>query len=240
MDKPFARTGPIVAGAGPLAPPVEWFDNPGLDGPTPMMIDKAGRVFGHLATWNECHTGQCVRAPRSAAQYAYFTTGAVLCDDGESLVPTGVLTMGTGHAEIWQDATAAKAHYDNTGTAVADVAVGEDKYGIWFAGALRPDVGDLTIRAFRGSSLSGDWRQRGGRLELVAALAVNVPGFPVVRPRARVASGQEQALVAAGIVTAKTAHKMSTQAPSAPSAAMPEKYERMVRQSLRDRVHQHR
>ncbi|MCI4354550.1 MAG: hypothetical protein L3K06_04215, partial [Thermoplasmata archaeon] len=44
-----------------------------------------------------------------------------------------------------------------------------------------------------------------GNLELVALLAVNVPGFPVPRARALVASGDAEperlALVAAGIVT---------------------------------------
>jgi hypothetical protein len=52
--------------------------------------------------------------------------------------------------------------------------------------------------------VSGDWRRIGGQLRLVGLLAVNVPGFPVPKMRARAvaASGQQektvQALVAAG------------------------------------------
>jgi hypothetical protein len=33
------------------------------------------------------------------------------------------------------------------------------------------------------SDVSGDWRRIGGNLELVAVLAVNVPGFPKIRVR---------------------------------------------------------
>jgi len=87
---------------------------------------------------------------------------------------------------------------------VMDVTVGEDRYGIWVAGALRPDVDDLKIRAIKASGVSGDWRPIDNRLELVAICAVNVPGFPI--PRALAASADDEeghravyALVAAGV-----------------------------------------
>ena len=44
------------------------------------------------------------------------------------------------------------------------------------------------------------WRKVGAGMELVAALGVNVPGFPVPRTRALVAGGQMQSLVAAGML----------------------------------------
>ena len=116
--------------------------------------------------------------------YAYYRTGAVLCDD-DTLVATGPITMGTGHAELWQDANQARAHYDNTGTAVADVVCGEDEFGIWFSGAMSPDADEISVRRLRASALSGDWRTRGGNLELIDSLAVNSPGFPVKRPMVR-------------------------------------------------------
>jgi hypothetical protein len=244
IDKPFERTGmALVAGAGPIKPPAEWFDDPMFDGPTPLTITADGHIFGHLATWRECHSGvtdRCVRAPRSHSGYAYYATKAVLCQ-GDELVSTGVISMGTGHAQLWQDSDAAKAHYDNTGTAVADVATGDDQYGIWYNGALRPNVDEVTVRNLRASALSGDWRQKGGHLELVAALAVNVPGFPVVRTQARVASGQEQALVAAGMVTPAVIRKTAndTKPTAVHSAELSPRVEGMVRQALRDRVHQH-
>jgi hypothetical protein len=187
-----------------VRPPTPWFADPQLDGPTPLTIDEDGRIRGHAAVFGTCHIGfpqQCVTAPRSRSGYAYFATGALLCDDGTE-VPVGSITMDTGHAPTSMSRQAAAAHYDHTGAVVADVAVGEDAYGIWVAGALRPTVDEQTAARLRAPALSGDWRRVGGGLELVALLAVNVPGFPV--PRARVASGEPQALVAAGALPAPT------------------------------------
>jgi hypothetical protein len=104
------------------------------------------------------------------------------------------------------DAKAATAHYDHTGAVVADVRVGEDAYGGWVAGAVRPSCDESRIREFMAAPVSGDWRQVNGSLELVGLLAVNVPGYPVPRPAARVAAGVPEdedarlALVAAGVV----------------------------------------
>jgi hypothetical protein len=188
----------LTASAGPMAPPLAWFEDPGLDDVTPLTITDDGRIFGHLAAWGTCHTGlsgRCVTPPKSKTDYAYFLTGAVKTADGQ-LVSCGQVTLGTGHADIALSPRAALAHYDDTGSAVADIAVGEDGYGIWFSGAMRPDVTELQVRQLRASPLSGDWRQYGRGLELIAALAVNVQGYPVTR--ARTASGGTSALVAAG------------------------------------------
>lgn len=196
----------LVAAAAPVTPPADWFTDPGLTGPTPLTVTADGRVFGHAATFDQCHIaspageGVCVLAPRSRMNYAKFHLGSVLTDDGES-ISVGKITMGTGHAGARLRTAAATAHYDDTGTAVADVRAGEDQFGIWLAGALRPDVTDEQVRALRASPISGDWRKENGNLELVAALAVNVPGFPVIpRPAGLVASGALQSLVATGIV----------------------------------------
>lgn len=195
----------LVASAieAPSRPPAAWFEDPQLDGATPITVTEDGRIFGHIAQWNQCHIGRddiCVEPPSSVSGYAYFRTGEIVTDDGAP-VPTGVITMGTGHAPLRPGTTpsAATEHYDNTGTAVADVIAGEDAHGPWIAGAIRPGVTEAQLRALRGSSLSGDWRRIAGSLELVAALAVNVPGFPIPRPTAMAASGQCEALVAAGV-----------------------------------------
>lgn len=189
-----------IAASGVLYPPPDAFADPKLDGPTHLTVTDDGRIFGHLATWGTCHIGRddvCITPPTSYASYAYFRTGAVKCEDGCE-IPTGVLTMGTGHADLRNGAAAATAHYDETGTGVADVATGEDQYGIWIAGAIRPGVSDEDIELLRGSDISGDWRKIGGHLELVAILAVNVAGFPM--PRAMAASGDQISLVAAGVM----------------------------------------
>jgi hypothetical protein len=182
----------MSASAAPALPPLGWFTDPHLEGPTPVTITADGQVFGHAALWETCHVGMpgCVTAPVSMSNYAYFTVGATLTDAGE--IPTGKLTVGGGHADGELGFTAASEHYDNVGTAVATVTAGEDEHGIWVAGALLPGATDAQVEALRQSPLSGDWRRIGGNLELVAAHAVNVPGFPVPRPRAVVASGGEQ------------------------------------------------
>ena len=187
----------LLAASFPAKPPRQWFNDPKLPGVSALTIDNTGRVYGHIATWKQSHIGMAgsVKAPRSKSNYAFFATGALECDDS-SHVNVGQITLAGGHASIEASVAETVAHYDNTRSAVMDVAVGEDRYGIWVAGALRPDVDDLQLRAVRASSVSGDWRPINGNLELVAVCSVNVPGFPI--PRARVASGQVVALVAAG------------------------------------------
>lgn len=201
-DSDDGRPFRIVAGSAPNDPPVEWFDNPRLTGPTPITVTDDGRVYGHLAVWGTCHTaytGQCVEPPHSPSGYAYFRTGSVLTAEGAE-VPTGRITLDTLHAGRTLSASQTIAHYEDTGHAVADVAAGEDEYGIWLAGALRSKVTPEQTRALRASPLSGDWRRIGTGLELVGALAVNVPGFPVPRPQGLVASGVMHSLVASGMV----------------------------------------
>jgi len=189
----------VTAGIVPVAPPGNWFENPKLDGPTPIAVTADGRVMGHLAAWGTCHAGignQCVMAPRSAVAYRYFLNGTVVTADGGE-VRVGKITAGTGHADTRLGWVPASDHYDNTGKQVAVVASGEDRWGIWVAGALVPEADDTDAAMLRRSPLSGDWRRINGNLELVAALAVNTPGFPIVSLSA---SGEPEALCAAGVI----------------------------------------
>jgi hypothetical protein len=187
----------IVAGAIPVTPPTEWFSNPKLNKPTGLTVTDEGKVFGHIAAWHVDHIGMSfgTRPPRSKSGYAYFHTGVCRTEDGSDM-PVGQLTLAGGHASLEASAHEAVRHYDDTASAVADVHAGEDAYGIWVSGALRPGTTPEQIRSLRASAPSGDWRPIKGALELVAVCQVNVPGFPIAR--ARVASGQVMALVAAG------------------------------------------
>ena len=192
----------LTAAAIPTAPPEAWFKDPALTGPTALVVEDDGRVYGHIAAWGTCHIGQigkCVEPPTSPSNYAYFRTGALRTAEGTS-VAVGHLTMGTGHAGPRDSANAAAEHYDNTGTVFADVAAGEDAYGIWVAGSLRPGITPEQVRVARSAPISGDWRTIRGSLELVGALAVNVPGFPVPRPQGLLASGEVRSLQASGVV----------------------------------------
>ena len=204
--------GAVTAAGIPVKPPSGWFTDPGLGSATPLQISADGRVFGHIATWDATHIGMAgkVSPPKSRSDYAFFATGVVECEDG-SMINTGQITLSGGHASLDASVAEAVAHYDNTSSAVMDVTAGEDRHGIWVAGALRPDVDDIKLRAIRAASVSGDWRPINGNLELVAVCAVNVPGFPI--PRAKVASGQPVALVAAGtetLVRIAMAHNVHT------------------------------
>jgi hypothetical protein len=196
------REGSITASAhpiqAPVVPPISWYSDPGLSAPTPMTIDDNGRIYGHLATWETCHRGftdSCVRPPKSASAYTHFLTGEIVCDDG-TRVAVGQITMDTGHAPLYAQGQKAAAHYDDTGLVVADITCGEDRFGIWMAGSLRSDIAPEKIRALMASDVSGDWRRIGSGLELIAILAVNVPGFHKARPQIREAEGLVAALVA--------------------------------------------
>jgi len=190
----------MVAGSIPIVPPAEWFQNPKLTKATPLTVTDEGQVYGHIAAWHVDHIGMAygTKPPRSKSKYSYFHTGVLRADDGNDY-PVGQLTLAGGHAPLEASASDAARHYDDTGSAIADVHAGEDSYGIWVAGSLRTTATPEQIRALRASAPSGDWRPIGGSLELVAVCQVNVPGFPIAR--ARVASGQVYALVAAGAST---------------------------------------
>lgn len=193
----------LVAAGSPAVAPAAWFENPQLSGPTPLHVDlDSGRIYGHLATWGVCHIGipgTCTTAPRSPSNYAFFRTGVVRTEEGTE-VPVGHITLATGHAPIKATAQAAAAHYDNTGSVVADVAAGEDSHGIWIAGSLRAGVDLEQASILKAASLSGDWRAIAGSLELVGALAVNVPGFPIPRTALAASGERQESLVAAGVV----------------------------------------
>lgn len=186
---------PVVA-AGFTPPPAKFFADPGFTEPTGIRVD--GRhIYGHIALWGTCHTGisgACVTPPPNLSGYSIYRTGVVLADDGSEHA-VGHITMNTGHAGTRSNAVAAMSHYDHTGTVAADVVVGEDRHGIWISGAVRPGLSDEQVAALRAAPMSGDWRDVGGRLELCAVLAVNVPGFPVPSSaRALVASGRTMTL----------------------------------------------
>lgn len=211
---PFPRLDALSASAASLderRPPKEWFQNPGLKVPVGITITDEGRVYGHAAQWDSCHIGfddTCVQPPVEDS-HPYFMTGEVITDDG-SRVAVGQITVATGHAPLNMRASKAAEHYDHTGSAIADVVVGNDEVGIWVAGAIRPHAEMARVHDLRASGrVSGDWRRIGGELRMVGLLGVNVPGF-ALQTRARVASGVPQALVAAGLMSIGTSNVPAT------------------------------
>lgn len=199
------------------APPRGWFDNPRLERRTGLSVDAAGRIVGHLYGWGECHIGgppgRCVTVPRGTVDGSIFASQdgrGVLCSDG-TIAPTGPIVLSADHADLgrgmnWQRA---RDHYAHTGLAVADVACGEDEHGIWVAGMVRPGAPDEAVHALRASAPSGDWRTVldrrtvGGKLQLVAILMVNMPGFPAIA--ASLSGGQMDALITSSPIVASGA-----------------------------------
>lgn len=224
--EPAAAPAPPVAASSTLqivktspsfVPPGDWFENPELDGPTRLTIGPADacglhHVFGHVATWGTCHKGytdRCVPPPRGD-DHGDFRQGRVMCDDGIE-ARTGVLTWGIPHADLTQDMIRAQTHYADSRHGWADVVSGEDAFGIWFSGAVRPNMTDADLYILRALSISGDWRWsvRERKLKLIAALAVNYPGFPIaassgqmsaIGPQILFDGDRPAALVAAGVV----------------------------------------
>lgn len=190
----------IEAAAAPVYPHSSAFQARPVDGPTPFTVTADGQAYGHLWLWNRCHAGigdECVIAPRTRTNYAYFHNGQVLTSDGK-MVPVGKITMGTGHAGHGLRYIPAADHYDNTGTAAAIVHVTDDKWGGFAAGTVVSSLTDEQVQELRRSPISGDWRRVGNNLELVAALAVNTPGFPIVASLA----GEVNTILSAGILLA--------------------------------------
>jgi hypothetical protein len=195
----------------PVLPPREWFERVEvLDPARHVYLGRrpngvpTGQVWGYVAQWDVPHAGilnREVYAPRLGPEgYRTFTSqGSTMTAEGEE-VPTGVLSFGGGHDnDMSHGVVPALAHYDSTSTAYADVIVGEDDFGVWFAGAMRPHLTRQQIEEFGRHPISGDWRANPGdvNVRLVAALSVNTPGFPI-RGRSHITASGGRALIAAG------------------------------------------
>jgi hypothetical protein len=164
----------------PVEPPRDWFARRKFDQARPVEVSKDGHVYGHVAEWGVPHigygTGRRVLPPKSRSKYAHFLTSHVLCDDGAQ-VKTGPLYIDCDHADLDLNIHQAKEHMAHTGSAVADVAVFEDEFGIQVAGALRPTASPAQVRVVRGSDVSPDWRPVPGGHEMVGLVSVNTSGF---------------------------------------------------------------
>ncbi len=164
----------------PVAPPDEWFASLHDAEPYDVVVEPSGHVHGFpAASWNDCHLSypdQCVTPPRSNTDYTLFKVGQVTTASG-AVVRTGPITLRGGHAPHNAGRIGAQKYYDDTNSAIADVAIGDGKYGIWINGAIRPGTSPAEVRAAMASGFSGDWREWQGNLELIAFSAVNTPGF---------------------------------------------------------------
>jgi len=160
--------------------PASWFSGKRVRKAYPLTVEADGRVHGYLAAWNTSHlsTSGNVKPPRGNG-YRYFNTSTVLTNDGP--VSTGPLVLGGDHAPLNAAWSQASDHYAATSLAWADVHAEDDGLGIRVNGMVRPGTPPEAVHAARASRLSGDWRRIENRMELIAALSVNAPGFPIGR-----------------------------------------------------------
>lgn len=184
----------VVVAAGhtitiPDVPPAGWFTEPddvGVEGA--LTVTDGGRIYGYLAPAGIAHrsfTDRRVEVPMGNVDYSRWMGGEALVAGGGRVV-AGPITMECGHLPPGASAASRvrMEHYDNTCSVVAKAAIGENRHGVWIAGALEPGVNAEQVSRMLACRLSGDWAphpERPGWREFVAALLVPVPGFAMGR-----------------------------------------------------------
>lgn len=211
----------------------ENFCNPELTELTPLFVDSDDHVFGHMASWTHPHQNLGILAPRSKTNYGWFANRTVETEDG--FVATGPLVIDGNHADVDLGVMEAIDHYANTCAAWADVCIGEDQFGIWVSGSVRPGTKAETVYAGRASGVSGDWRWVGAGHELISILSVNTPAFPT--PRA-FGHSQEHPLtiLSAGFIKPRLSNQLLGAKPD-PNVAFVAK--QMARARLRELAEKH-
>lgn len=174
----------------PIDPPKEWFQPPpdGIPTDKRITIQSSGQVYGYIALWDTCHVGMggCVKPPKgSPSAYEYAHQGETLTAEGD-MIKTAVIGGGSGHAPVDMATANVPKYYESIDKQLMRVRFGEDENGLWFAGALWPEVDDLQVAQIRASSISGDWRWHAAwrkasasDYDFAGACLVNIPGFPM-------------------------------------------------------------
>lgn len=188
-------------------PPAGWFDEPADLSPFgEIRVSEQGRLWGYLAPADVGHRGfqgRRVTVPMGRVDYSGWMSKPWPVAEGHKIY-VGVITMDCGHASVDpadRSYHAPREHYDNTCSIAAHARIGENRHGVWVAGALAPWITAEQLGKLMSCQLSGDWRphqDRPGWRDFVAALLVPVPGFANRVPSAslRVADG---ALVASSV-----------------------------------------
>lgn len=178
----------------PSVPPIEWFEEP-AEAPEigAITITDEGRLFGYLAPAGVNHrayaaSGRRREVPKGNVDYGLWLNKPTIVStaDGSKRIATGAITMGCGHMGTSgagsRDTQATMDHYENSCSVFATVNIGENKRGVWVAGAVLCDVTPGQLARALACQLSGDWRPHSqgkrGWTEFAAALVVPVGGFP--------------------------------------------------------------
>jgi hypothetical protein len=198
----------------PDVPPRWWYDEPtDVEITSALNITPEGRLYGALAPLNTGHrafanSGRRLEVPFGNVDYDRFMGAWAVTSKGQ--IAAGPITMDCGHADRYRaNHDVAPAHYDNACTVFGTVRVGEnrDRGYVWVAGAVMPGVTpDMVARALA-CRLSGDWQphpDKRGWQELVAALLVPSPGFPMAHAGPSLGVGEE--IEQEGVLVASSVH----------------------------------
>ena len=211
-DIPPFHTAPETLVAGgytvtiPDLPPAAWFDEPDSMSPHgELRVEETGRIYGYLAPKLVAHRsfpGQRVQVPMGRVDYSGWQNKPWPVAEGHKIY-VGVITAECGHASTNpadRSYDHRREHYDNTCSVVAHARIGENRHGVWVAGALAPWIDAERLGKVMSCQLSGDWAphaDKPGWRDFIAALFVPVEGFAKRVPASvRVADG---ALVAAAV-----------------------------------------
>ncbi len=157
-----------------------WFEQQDYAAPTPLTIDRDGRVTGHVCLWDTCHRGfaelgKCITPPREAS-LADFHGGVTPLTDG-SMLRTGLLTFSDLHTATGQlTREEIMRAVEDTGTQLGPVRAYKDQFGIQVAGGLHDDVTPTEAGRAMAGTPSGDWRGEA----LYGIHVVNCGAFPVL------------------------------------------------------------
>lgn len=183
---------PVPEMTASAATTVPWadFHIPEADEPHKVTVDAEGRVFGHLALWDDAHRGYAQNGvfkfcPRPSDDYRHYNHSGPLTENGQ--VGTGPVFLVGGHPkDSMRGKSVPEIHdaYGGVENTWADVRVIAGVHGPWVSGRIRPGLSDDMIYRARASHVSGHWLDD----ELVAIVSCNVPGF---RPGAGFASVED-------------------------------------------------
>lgn len=174
----------MVASAGgkKVRPPKSYFEK--QEGSGSLYIaeepDENGfrQTYGYAGEFGVCHIGydnRCVEIPVDD-DFSDFHLGYTRTNEG--IIRTGVIAYLVDHhdAATILTQTPEQSHFDNVANAWAQVRLGYDERGIWFAGVVLPGISeeDITLIEATGQ-VSGEWKY--GALR--ALQSVNTPGYGV-------------------------------------------------------------
>jgi hypothetical protein len=175
----------------PMWPELSFFERPAdMEWGQKMLVRMNpedplfGQVFGYVAPKGQCilesDPTSCWMVPPSPTNYDYAHQGTTVLADG-SILPTANLGGGKGHADVQLGWAQVPLFYENTSYQMAAVRYGEDDFGVYGVGVLRPEATWGQALEFVRSATSGDWRwvQELNAWDFAGSCLVNLPGFPM-------------------------------------------------------------